>query len=383
MPNDITDANTDPASSTESDANQAAESSTAQADNTASTADTGAKTEAQVDAEILAKVEASQSQGSESPPDEAGKPAVKPGAKEEPPKPKSDEEKARDKAKQDEDDSKLPFNKHPRWQQMTTENKTLKTENETLKATAKTWEDNKAWMAERGIGEKEYPEILDMYATARQNQVSHQDFVETMKWRALVNTNPAEAIAYAEKWMNQLKEAVGQVLPADLQERVTRGEITEELAKRIAKAEAGFRGTETRLKQESELTAQSQVKLVEQATGHWLQSKCAGDPELQQSMTEQKGKFRALMREFTYEAQQQVVQKKRSLTPQEHVALLDECYTRINEERASLIPKPPARKLPLRGSSVPIKELPDQPTEAQIDANILEQVEARHGGNGF
>lgn len=374
----ILDANTASGSSPGADANSEAASSALQTDANAAPSAEGAETDAQRDAAILERVEANQGDRSEPPPDETGKPPVKPGAKEEPAGAKPAEKTPEQQAAED---AKLPFNKHPRWQEMTAQKEELRKENEALKASVKSWNESVEWMQERNISPDEHKSVLQSYAEIRQANVSPEDFAETMKWRALVNTNPQQAIEYAEKWMEQLKVYAGQVLPKDLQDAVNRGEITEAWARKYAETQFAERRAKGTLDSTTQLNEQQQAKLVGETVGAWVTAKFTQDPELQASKGDPNGLLAAIHRRMSSEEQAFFAKNKRGLTPAEASALLESCYQSEKGYVGKFVQRPPARKAPLRNGSSTIRDLPENPTEEQTDENILDQVASRHGGS--
>jgi hypothetical protein len=373
----LSDANIAPGSSPEADA--AAANAAQEKAPVPSTEAGEPQTDAQRDAAILERVEANQGERSEPPTDEAGKPPVKPGDKEEPDPAKPAEKTAEQQAAED---AKLPFHKHPRWMAREEELKAAKAENDSLKASTKAWQESVEWMQQRGISPQEHQGALESYAEARQANVSPQDIAETMKWRAMVNTNPIAAIQYAKQWMGQLEVYAGQVLPKDLQDAVTAGEMTENWAKKLADQRLEAERAKGTLDSHTQLTQQGQVELVKSTVDSWVTAKFLQDPELKASASDPNGLFADIQRRMNHEEGIAFAKNKRPLTPSEASALLEKCYNEAKGYTAKFTPRAPARKTPLRTGSSPIRELPENPTDEQLDENILNSVASRHGG-GF
>ncbi len=71
--------------------------------------------------------------------------------------------------------------------------------------------------------------------------LSPQDVAGTLEIAAMLRSSPANALARLEPIVAQLRATVGETLPADLQQKVDTGYLTEADAKTLAKAQAGER----------------------------------------------------------------------------------------------------------------------------------------------
>jgi hypothetical protein len=95
---------------------------------------------------------------------------------------------------------------------------------------------------------------IDTYV--RNAGLSQQDVAGTLEIAALLRSSPPQALARLEPIVAQLRSMVGETLPADLQQRVDQGYLTETDAKTLAKAQATARFAEQR---SSALTEQQQA----------------------------------------------------------------------------------------------------------------------------
>ena len=120
-------------------------------------------------------------------------------------------------------DAQLPFKDHPRWKEVTSENRILrvaKEKNETaikeLEPKAQTYDELSGWLKE--------------------NQLGKDDFAQLLAIGSAVRNDPIEAYKLLQPIMEQLETLVGERLPQDLQQAVANGQITEDAAKQIAKS---------------------------------------------------------------------------------------------------------------------------------------------------
>lgn len=80
---------------------------------------------------------------------------------------------------------------------------------------------------------------IDTYV--RNAGLSPQDVAGTLEIAAMLRSSPANALARLEPIVAQLRATIGETLPAELQQRVDQGYLTEADAKTLAKAQAGER----------------------------------------------------------------------------------------------------------------------------------------------
>jgi len=184
-------------------------------------ADEGAKPQSMLEAVKLAiepaKPEAAKTEGEEKSPDSEG------GEKE--------SEATSEKPKGDEDE-KLPFHKHPRWQQVLHEKKAAEHRLKELEPTVRNFEGFQRSVVEAGLSAQEIDEGF-----------------EIMK---LMKSNPAQAYEALQKYMAPLAAFVGQQLPEDLQGRVDAGTLDPDSAQELARARNEKAFAETRVAKTAE-----------------------------------------------------------------------------------------------------------------------------------
>lgn len=113
-----------------------------------------------------------------------------------------------------EEEAKLPFHKHPRWQEMVAQRNDARTRAAELEEPARQFGMVQEFMSK--------------------NQLTPPEMADGFTVMALMRNEPAKAIPILEDYLGQLKLLTGQVLPADLQAQVDSGAITDAAAKELA-----------------------------------------------------------------------------------------------------------------------------------------------------
>lgn len=111
----------------------------------------------------------------------------------------------------DENFSDVPFHKHPRFQQLVQQRNAYKT------------------------GHDEYAKLTNFL---NDTGLAPKDAAEILEIRALMKGNPAEAWKHLKPMVQQLLADAGELLPADLQQRVKKGEMTREAAMELSRLRA-------------------------------------------------------------------------------------------------------------------------------------------------
>lgn len=144
-----------------------------------------------------------------------------------------------------------------------------------------------------------------------ENNISQEQFQYWMSIAAEASRNPAKALEMLKPTIKVFEETSGDALPADLAKAVADGEMTEAVAKRLAKAEAQQKWGQRIQQQTSEQQKQQQlhdatqkyVAEMKSALDGWVSSKSkdadfapkkAGDPD---------GKFELVLTYLKSEAQ--------------------------------------------------------------------------------
>lgn len=170
-------------------------------------------------------------------------------------------------AKKEGEDDEPPFHKHPRWQEKLEENRQLKAELDRLKPAA------------------EQHMLVDGFM--QQNNLIADEVVEGLRVMALIKNDPERAYRELGGYMRQIEAAIGLQLPADLQQDVDTGRITEERAQELSMARSRQqRSTERYTQERQQRQQQDQHRELEtlranirSTTDAWAREKTKLDPD--------------------------------------------------------------------------------------------------------
>jgi len=229
---------------------------------------------------------------------------------------------AQGKAKEPDEEnfSDVPFNKHPRFQQLLRQAKANK-------ADAERYQNVQTFIDNHGLSAEEAADMLVI--------------------GGLMKTNPAEAWKRAKPTVQQLLIAAGEVLPEDLKGRVQKGEMSADAALEVSRARAGVQSVEATRSFEQQRYAQQQAQqaatAVVSAAETWEAERRRKDPNFET-------KLQPLMKEVAY---LQMSEGKPN-TPEGVKAQLDRAYKALipppapRQTVASVRPTPP----PVTGGQV-------------------------------
>lgn len=178
----------------------------------------------------------------------------------------------------DEDYSKLPFNKHPRFRELVREKNTYKTQAVEYEADAKQYRDIQSFMQNAGLTAEEVAEGLALMAQMKTG-------------------DPAKAYEALSKKVETLAQAAGKVLPQELEERIDQGYVDRETAQQMyqrqVQAERQAALAQSQLQQRSYQDAQTQVVNIANAVQTWEQQTKVTDPDFEIKVDLVKDRVRA------------------------------------------------------------------------------------------
>ena len=252
-------------------------------------------------------------EGKQDPPAEPEKPA------EQPPE-KTPEELA---AEQEAADAKLPFHKHPRWQQ-------LKEERNQFKAK---FEELNTQFAEKA----EKAEQLDRIGSfMRDNELTADEVQRGFEVMALMKHQPQKALEMLMPHLEKLELATGQRLPPDLQEKVDAGETTVEIAREAARARMDAAAATHRVQKVEQTVQQNQMQAVAQAMRSavevWENDVKGRDPDYPH------------MQSFIVDRTRVLMQQQPPRSPDEAVEIAKRAYTEVKESMRKVMPQRPATR---------------------------------------
>lgn len=236
--------------------------------------------------------------------------------------------------------SDVPFNKHPRFQQVLGKLKAAETD-------AQRYRNVETFIGEQGLSGDEAAELLQI--------------------GGLIKTNPVEAWKRVLPTIQQLAIAAGEVLPEDLRQRVQAGEVSREVAMDLSRQRAVTQSLTAKQEWERTNSQQRQVVELQQQIGStvnsWESERRARDPNFE-------AKLPAIEREVAWIQSKEG--KPRSVEGVREQ--LQRAYTAVSASFAAPTPAAPkpATKRPVTGGQVNGNVRPE-PTST---LDIIEQVVA-------
>lgn len=293
-----------------------------------STAETGVKAEESSLLDVLRDAVKPEEAETQAPASEA--------KKDEPAEAATEAEPAEDAA-----DSKLPFAKHPRWQQVQAQRRAAQAE----ASDAKT----KLSEAEQQIQSLEpvARQFGAIEAFRQQNNLEVGELAEGLKWAAAVKNNPDAAITLLMPVFEKLMTASGRTLPADLRQDVEEGRITEERARELSMARArGERATEqaTRAEQDAETqrarrAAEDLGANIQNSIAEWETAERGRDPDFDRKQPMIVAQAKAI-----------AADEGNPKSPEEALAIVKRAHQAVTEHLRSVLPKPREIRRPPAGS---------------------------------
>ena len=224
-----------------------------------------------------------------------------------------------------EDDAKLPFGKHPRWQQV------MKQRNDARAEVTQTRAE-----LDRLKGPAEQYASIETFMQA--NDLQPTEVVELFQIGALMKGDPDEALKRIMPYVDSLLEATGRKLPEDIRQDVEEGRITEERASELSRQRAAAALAEARAS-----TAEQRVEQVQQSTTAQKIGAAMMDWE---SRAKQKDPDFSAKEQFVADRSRALVQAEGApRTPEQAVALAERAYAEVTAAmRKNLPPKPAIRQ---------------------------------------
>ncbi len=222
------------------------------------------------------------------------------------------------KVKDPDDYSDVPFHKHPRFQQVVREKNAFKQD-------AERYNNVQTFMDQNNVGAEEAAELLII--------------------GGLIKTNPVAAWDRMLPTLQKLAIAAGVAIPADLQDRVQKGELTLDAAKEVSKARAttqSVQATRSFEQQQSERRQQQDAATaITSAATTWEDDRRLKDPNFDAKLPQLMDKVYALQR-----------QEGIPNTPQGVKDQLTRAYKGLVPAAVTPAIAPPRAKTPVRGGQV-------------------------------
>lgn len=230
----------------------------------------------------------------------------------------TDEVEKTEAEKDAEEDAKVPFHKHPRWQ------KKLEVER-TLKAKVAEYEQ------EREPLRMKASQLDEIGSFMVQNSLVPEEMSKGMEIMALMKQEPVKALEALRPYIESLEVAAGLKFPSDIQARVDDGRLDAESAQELTtsrfKAAAEGARAEVASGKLEQTTAQTTVTNIKAAVHTWEQDLRTRDPDYSHKQSLVIDRIRALALETPPK------------NPDEAVALAKSAYDYVNAQVARFAPR--------------------------------------------
>lgn len=244
-------------------------------------------------------------------------------------------------------DSKLPFHKHPRWQEVTKENKEFQTKLSSLEPLA---------TSHQGL-----------IKYCQSNNITDTAFSQAMELAALANKDPKVFVAKLESIVDTYRITLGDKLPADLAKSVEEGTISDVHAKELAQLRLKAIGLERQQGLTQEQMLHNRQSEVTNAVTTWFNSTGKRDINLASYKDDLTDRLFLLANQTP------------PMNASEAIALCERAYTDVRARDTARRPKPVARRAPINGHRSSSGDLSIMPLNTREDAHaIARAVAARH-----
>lgn len=256
------------------------------------------------------------------------------------------------KSKEDQEaaDAKLPFHEHPRWKEVVAERNSAREEATSFRDDAGRFREIEGYMQTHGLTPQEVGEGFDIMA----------------KLKSGTPEGLTEVREYFASRLVFLDEALGNVLPADLQEKVDAGLVDADVAKELAQTRAKAkiqteqldRRTTTDTEANDRKARDAAATAMVTAVDDFERTLKASDPDYAR---------KAELVETTCRA---IVQRtgKPPQNAEQAVQLVKDAYAQVNRQFKDLLPKPKAIVPTPQGSSAKTVTEPKSLQEAIANA---------------
>lgn len=243
--------------------------------------------------------------------------------------------------KDDTDYTDVPFNKHPRFQQL---------------------------LRKAKENEADAVRYRNVDTFLKQNHLDAEEAADGLRIMALAKSDPAKALSELKPFVQKLLVAAGEVLPDDLKARVQSGEMPAAAAQEVSRSRAQLE-IQRQAQEQAELRRQqeaaaAQTNALRDTALSWASDRDAKDPAFQQ-------KYPLLQREIAF------LQRTEGLpaTPEGVRDQLNRAYAEVNKQARTVAqPARPARQpiRPVVGGAAPGTHNPEP-------KSMIEAIRAARG----
>lgn len=222
-----------------------------------------------------------------------------------------------DEEKEAQEDAKVPFHKHPRWQKRLAENKELK-------GKLVEFEQEAVPLREKA---RHLDSIRDFMVN---NSLTPEEMTEGMDIMALMKRDPSKALEALRGKVELLEIAVGTRFPKDIQDKVDAGHLDAESAKELTQSRFMAKASEARAEVATETLQQTNVQTqqsgMRSAVVAWETDLKTRDPDYSKKKS------------FVISRTRELAQQNPPNTPEEAVALAKRAYDDVNKQIRQFAP---------------------------------------------
>jgi hypothetical protein len=220
------------------------------------------------------------------------------------------------------EDEKLPFGKHPRFQELITEKNQARQQVEQLRPAAQA---NQA-----------------LTSFMQQNGIQGQELQRALEYLRLRRIDPAAAFRVIKQDYDSLAMFAGERLPEDIQAEVAAGTLSPERAKEIAQARAQQQHSQFLQGSQQQQQQAQHEELIQGAVNVWAQNRLSLDPDFKPKAPGQRdGKWELV--DMKLKAMRLSNPPR---TPQDVLLMTEQAYKEANEFFASFAQRTGTRQRP-------------------------------------
>jgi len=238
-----------------------------------------------------------------------------------------------DESEESEDYKDVPFNKHPRFRQVIQERKEFKQQAEDYREKA-----------------GQFDQVIEFM---NQNQLTPDEMAEGIRIMALMKNDPMAAKEAMKPHLENLGRYTGEVLPEDIESRLSEGYIDQETATELAQARMQaemLKGREAGLQQQS---VEAEQGRIQNAVVSWENQTRSTDPDFAMKETLISDRVRGM-----------VAERGQPRTVDEGLAMAKEAYESVNDHLRKFAVEPKQPVTPAGGGKVSGTPIPN-PTSLQ------------------
>ena len=197
----------------------------------------------------------------------------------------------------------------------------------------------------------------------KENDLRPQDVVEALQIAAAFNRNPAEAAKMLQPKMEVLQRYTGEVLPEDLQQRVSVGELSPEDAKQIVLQ----RNENARLRQEQERTSAQQQQREQEQQTQAVRASMANAANTVQAHLQKTDPDYAKKASFIEDRVAVLIQHYRPRTAEQAAQIVQQAHQDVTRHMTSATSRPQVRPGPSSSQGAGKNTSPSEP-ESMLEA---------------